>query len=256
PRARYATKRFRGSRIYASPATCSVVRAAKTECGSGTTTRCSFLTEVTISRSSWSKRQRWSMEFDKHGHVTWTLACCKVGLDRSCRRDAEMPVLLRQGLRGPPPTEARKKDSPPERHWLRLPCQLGLRTAWTCPSEEIGRTPPPSRRSTWREVGSLGTNDAMPVPFVLLSHAAWRRARRRVAPGSGRWRARWPSEIARPSDRRWSWRRRVSRPRSRRGSATPGRCRGRRQPPSRGGRRRCAGGRGSSPGRRVDWRWR
>ena len=23
-------------------------------------------------------------------------ACCKVGLDRSCRRDAEMPVVLRK----------------------------------------------------------------------------------------------------------------------------------------------------------------
>ena len=89
-----------------------------------------------------------------------------------------------------------------------------------------------------------------------LSHAAWRRAWRHVAPGSGRWRARWPSENARPSGRRWSWHRRVSRPRSRRGSAAPGRCRGRRRPPSPGGRRRCASGRGSSPGRRADWRWR
>jgi hypothetical protein len=33
-------------------------------------------------------------------------ACCKVGLDRSCRRDAEVPVVLRQGLAGPPRTEA------------------------------------------------------------------------------------------------------------------------------------------------------
>jgi len=41
-----------------------------------------------------------------------TLARCKVGLERSCRRDAEMPVVMRQGLRGPPPTQARKRDSP------------------------------------------------------------------------------------------------------------------------------------------------
>ncbi len=38
-----------------------------------------------------------------------------VGLERSCRRDAEMAVVLRQGLRGPPPTEARKRESHPLR---------------------------------------------------------------------------------------------------------------------------------------------
>jgi|GEM_PF-950240 len=49
----------------------------------------------------------------KRGTGREAVAYCKVGLDRSCRRDAEMPVVLRQGLAGPPPTEARKKDSPP-----------------------------------------------------------------------------------------------------------------------------------------------
>ena len=52
-------------------------------------------------------------DVENKNDASLTRACCKVGLDRSCRRDAEMPIVLRQGLRGSPPTEARKRDSPP-----------------------------------------------------------------------------------------------------------------------------------------------
>src|SRR5271157_72514 len=37
-----------------------------------------------------------------------------------------MPVVLRQGLRGPPPTEARKRDSPP--------CEGGIQGGPDCPA--------------------------------------------------------------------------------------------------------------------------
>ncbi len=71
-RVRLAAKKFRGSRISAFQATCSVVRAARTGFDFGITPRCFFLMDITISRSSWPKRQRRFMEFDKHGHVIWT----------------------------------------------------------------------------------------------------------------------------------------------------------------------------------------
>ena len=45
------------------------------------------------------------------------------------------------------------------------PYQLGPRTAWTCRGGEMARTPPLSRGSTRRDVGSLGTKGAMPVPI-------------------------------------------------------------------------------------------
>ena len=63
--------------------------------------------------------------------------------------------------------------------------------------------------------------------------------------------ARWPSAIARPSAGDVVRRRSAASSRFQQS----GRCRGHQRPPSPGGRRRCAGGRGSSPGRRVDWRW-
>src|SRR5271157_2270183 len=47
--------------------------------------------------------------------ISARLICCKVGLDRSCRRDAQMRVVLRQSLAGPPPTEAKKERFPPLR---------------------------------------------------------------------------------------------------------------------------------------------
>ena len=46
-------------------------------------------------------------DVDNKNDASLARACCKVGLDRSCRRGAEVPVVLRQGLAGPPRTEAR-----------------------------------------------------------------------------------------------------------------------------------------------------
>ena len=41
-----------------------------------------------------------------------TLVYRKVGLDRSCRRNAEMPVVLRQGLAVPPPRRTAGQSLP------------------------------------------------------------------------------------------------------------------------------------------------
>jgi hypothetical protein len=62
------------------------------------------------------------------------VACCRVALDRSCRRDAEMPVVLRQGLPGPPSTEAIKKGSPPCEGGIKdsPPCEGGIKDSPPC----------------------------------------------------------------------------------------------------------------------------
>src|SRR5208282_5193319 len=113
-------------------------------------------------------------------------ACCKVGLDRTCRRDAEMPVVLRQGLAGPPPTEARKRDSPPLRAAHYPPPLESIRECRPqSKDEEAGREGPPSAcemgGNLREDLAACGSKGSVPAASRALqgeySTAAFPRSR-------------------------------------------------------------------------------